>query len=209
MKTNPTALRGIAAAFALASAAGISPLGAQEKPAALEDRISETGGKPLSEKKLERLREDNKTKARNRAAEDSRHYNAGQIADIENLYQVANRDWRSDDARGSLKKLLEKYDKSNRTGCATLYLGQMSEGKDRIDYLTQAVEKFSDCYYLDGCQVGGYGRFVLALTFWKNGEKDKANKLLGELKTKYKDAIDHKGRPMAAIAEAAEKEFAK
>jgi TolA-binding protein len=209
MKPNPTTVRGIAAAFALVSAAGISPLGAEEKPAAQKAPTSETEGKPFSDKKLERLREDNKTKARNRAAEDSRHYKAGEITDIENLYQVANRDWRSDDARASLKTLLDKYDKSNRTGCATLYLGQMSKGKDRIDYLTQAVEKFSDCYYLDGCQVGGYGRLVLAQTLWQSGEKGKAKKLLGELKTKYKDAIDHKGRPMAEIAEAAEKEFAK
>jgi hypothetical protein len=86
-------------------------------------------------------------------------------------------------------------------------LGQMSEGKERIDYLTRAVEKFSDCYYFDGCQVGGYGRYVLALTLWESGEKDQARKLLGELKTKYKDAIDHQGRPMAEVAEAAEKEL--
>lgn len=87
-------------------------------------------------------------------------------------------------------------------------MGQMREGKDRIDYLTRAVEKFSDCYYLNGCQVGGYGRYALALTLWESGEKDKARALLGELKTKYKDTIDHKGRPVDQIAEAAEMELA-
>jgi hypothetical protein len=102
---------------------------------------------------------------------------------------------------------LDKFDKSNRTGCATLYMGQMTQGKERIEYLTRAVEKFSDCYYLNGCQVGGYGRYVLALTLWQEGQKDKARALLGELKKKYKDAIDHQGRPMAEIAEAAEKEL--
>jgi hypothetical protein len=86
-------------------------------------------------------------------------------------------------------------------------MGQMSEGQERIDYLTRAVEKFSDCYYLNGCQVGGYGRFVLALTLWESGEKDKAKDLLKELKSKYKNSIDHKGRPMSEIAEAAEKEL--
>ncbi len=121
---------------------------------------------------------------------------------------MANRNWRTEEARTSLKKLLNKFDKSNRTGCATLYMGQMSEGKGRLDYLTRAVEKSSDCYYLNGCQVGGYGRYVLALTLWESGEKEKARKLLGELKTKYKDAIDHKGRPMSEIADAAEKELA-
>ena len=214
MQPSPTALRGIAAVLALATA-GISNLRAQdddaalrEKVAALEKRLAELEDKAAPDRKLERLREDNQVKARKRAAEDNRHYKPGELAEIESLYQVANKNWRTPEARASLTKLLDKFDKSNRTGCATLYMGQMSEGKERIDYLTRAVEKFSDCYYLDGCQVGGYGRYVLALTLWESGEKDKARALLGELKTKFKDATDHKGRPMAQLAEAAEKSFA-
>ena len=196
-------------------ATALPPLAAQEDPAVrersseLEKKITETGAPAASDRKLERMREDNKADAKKRAAEDSRHYKPAEQQEIESLYQVANKNWRTDEARESLKKLLDKYDKSNRTGCATLYMGQMSNGKDRLEYLTRAVEKFSDCYYLDGCQVGGYGRFVLALTLWESGEKDKARALLGELKTKYKNATDHSGRPMSQIAEATEKEFAK
>ena len=131
------------------------------------------------------------------------------MQEIETLYQVANtKGKRSEEARASLKQLLEKYDKANRTGCATLYLGQASEGAERLEYLTRAVEKFSDCYYFNGCQVGGYGRYVLALTLWDKGEKDKARALLAELKTTYKDATDHRGRPMGEVAEAVEKELA-
>lgn len=215
MKTNPRTHRVVVAVLALVSASGVSPLPAaeedpaamRERIAAMEKRISELEDEAGSQKKLERLREENKTNARKRAAEDRQHYKPEELQEIESLYQVANKNWRTDEARESLKKLLEKYDKSNRTGCATLYMGQMSEGKDRIEYLTRAVEKFSDCYYLNGCQVGGYGRYVLALTLWQNGEKDKARALLGELKKKYKDTIDHKGRPMAEIAIAAEKEL--
>jgi TolA-binding protein len=215
MKANPTALRVLATVIVLAAGAGVSPIRAaeedaaamRERIAALEKRISELEDKAGSDKKLERLREENKANARKRAAEDRNHYKPEELAEIESLYQVANKNWRTDEARESLKKLLDKFDKSNRTGCATLYMGQMSQGKDRIEYLTRAVEKFSDCYYLNGCQVGGYGRYVLALTLWQEGEKDKARALLGELKKKYKDAIDHQGRPMAEIAEAAEKEL--
>jgi beta-lactamase regulating signal transducer with metallopeptidase domain/nitrous oxidase accessory protein NosD len=155
----------------------------------------------------EKLVEQNRLAARARGAEDRRHYNPEELSEIESLYQVANKNWRTEEARMSLKKLLEKYDQANRTGCATLYMGQMSEGQERIDYLTRAVEKFSDCYYFNGCQVGGYGRYVLALTLWEKGEKDKARALFNELKTKYKDATDHKGRPMGEIAEAVEKEL--
>ena len=86
-------------------------------------------------------------------------------------------------------------------------MGQMSTGQDRLDYLEKAVENYSDCYYFDGCQVGGYGRYVLALTLWQKGDKQKAKELLKELKTKYKDTTDHKGRFMSVAAEAAEKEL--
>lgn len=215
MKVHPHSLRLLAICLSLLTGAGVSRIRAEEDPAAmreriaaLEKRLAELENKEDNAKKLERLREENKLNARKRAAEDRRTYKPDELAEIESLYQVANKNWRTDEARASLKKLLDKFDKANRTGCATLYMGQMSQGKERIDYLTRAVEKFSDCYYLDGCQVGGYGRFVLALTLWESGEKDKARTLLAELKKDFKDAIDHKGRPMSEIAEAAEKELA-
>lgn len=214
MKTQPTARHGLSALIIFATVAGSTGLHAQEgdaalreKVAALEKRITELEGKELSERKLEKLREENKAKARERAAQDRGRYSSEQLAEIETLYQVANRNWRTPEAKASLTELLGKFDEANRTGCATLYMGQMSQGRERLDYLTRAVEKFSDCYYLNGCQVGGYGRFVLALTLWESGRKDEARELLDELRTKYKDAIDHRGRPMSQVAEAAEKEL--
>lgn len=215
MTAKPHSLRCLAIVLSLLTGAGVSriraeeedPAAMRERIAALEKRLAELEHKEDNSKKLERLREENKLNARKRAAEDRRTYKPEELAEIESLYQVANKNWRTDEARASLKKLLDKFDKANRTGCATLYMGQMSQGKERIDYLTRAVEKFSDCYYLNGCQVGGYGRYVLALTLWESGEKDKARTLLAELKKNFKDAIDHKGRPMSEIAEAAEKEL--
>jgi hypothetical protein len=50
---------------------------------------------------------------------------------------------------------------------------------------------------------------VLALTLWEKGDKEKARALVEEMKTTYKDATDHRGRPITELAEAAEKEFAK
>ncbi len=200
---------------ALLAIALLAPLHAEEdaaalreRVAALEKRLSELESDTAKDRRLERLQKDNVEKARKRAAEDNKTYKAGELAEIESLYQVANKNWRTPEAKASLTKLLEKYDKSNRTGCATLYMGQMSTGQERLDYLNRAVDKFSDCYYLNGCQVGGYGRYVLALTLWESGDKEKAKALFAELKSKYKDAIDHKGRPMSQLAEAAEKELA-
>jgi hypothetical protein len=212
MKSNTT-LKSAAAALALA--AGSSDVTADEATAlrdkvrVLEQRIAQVEGKATAEQGAEKLREANRLKARERAAQDRQTYKAEELAEIESLYQVANKNWRTDEARTSLKKLLEKYDHANRTGCATLYMGQMSEGQERIDYLTRAVEKFSDCYYFDGCQVGGYGRYVLAATLWEKGERDKARALIAELKATYKDATDHRGRPMGEITGAVEADWAK
>ena len=163
----------------------------------------------LDDVRVARLLSVNRQAARTRGAEDRQTYTPEQLQEIETLYQVANNKGLHDtDARASLKQLLDKYDRANRTGCATLYYGQGSRGAERVEYLTRAVEKFSDCYYFDGCQVGGYGRVVLAMTLWDNGQQDKARAVLAELRTTYKDATDHHGRPMSEAAAAIEQGFA-
>ena len=53
-----------------------------------------------------------------------------QLGEIETLYQIANtKGKRSPEARESLKQLLEKYDKANRTGCATFISGRRVKGR--------------------------------------------------------------------------------
>ncbi len=136
-------------------------------------------------------------KARQRMQKDSTVYSAEELREIESLYQVANKGWRSQEGKDSLKKLVEKYGYANRTGCAILYLGQMSEGKEREEYLKRAVDTFSDCYYGDGVQVGAYARFYLAIYYGENGQEDKARKLFKEIREKYPDAVDHKGRALS------------
>ena len=180
------------------------------KVAELEKKVAETEEEKNKERRVATLLEKNQQAARKRGAEDRQRYSEEQLKEIETLYQVANtKGKRTDEAKASLKQLLEKYDKANRTGCALLYLGQASEGDERLQYLTRAVEKFSDCYYYNGCQVGGYGRYVLALTLWEKGEKESARALFEEIKTTYKEATDHRARPMPELVEAAEKELAK
>jgi hypothetical protein len=129
MKTNSSALRALIVVLAFSAGTAISATGAEEdsaalreRVAALEKRLAELENKETNAKKLERLREENKANARKRAAEDRRTYKPEELAEIESLYQVANKNWRTPEARESLKKLLDKYDRANRTGCATLYL---------------------------------------------------------------------------------------
>ena len=126
-------------------------------------------------------------------AQDRAKYTPEQLRDAEQLYQVANQKWGSPEASESLQAMLQKYPDINRTGCATLYLAQSSEGDERAKYLQDCIEKFNDCFYGDGVQVGAYARFLLAEDYRRKGEQNKAAALDNEIKTKYPDAIDHGG----------------
>ena len=127
-------------------------------------------------------------------AQDRQKYTPGQLSDAESLYQVANQRWGSPEAAESLHTMIKKYPDINRTGCATLYVAQRSQGDERTKYLQECIEKFNDCYYGDGVQVGAYARFLLAEDYRSKGEQEKAAALYSEIKTKYPDAVDHGGR---------------
>lgn len=130
---------------------------------------------------------------------DSRIYSKEELREIETLYQVANKKWRSDEGKESLKKLIEKFPKANRTGCALLYLGQMSSGDQQIEYLQRAIKDFSDSCYGNGVQVGAYARFFLIQIYLKQDKKNKASKLIREIEDKYPDAITHRGHNLLKI----------
>ena len=132
-------------------------------------------------------------KARQRMAQDSKKYTREQLREAEQLYQVANHNWRSPEAQESLKKMVEKYPDVNRTGCAILYLGQMSEGAEREKHLKEAIEKYSDCFYGNGVQVGAFARWLLGAYYQENNQPEKAKPLLDELLKDYPNAIGHHG----------------
>jgi hypothetical protein len=126
-------------------------------------------------------------------AQDRDRYTQEQLRDAENLYQVANQKWGTPEAAESLDTMIKKYPDINRTGCATLYVAQKSQGDERAKYLQDCIEKFNDCFYGDGVQVGAYARFLLAGDYLSKGEAEKAAALQSELRTKYPDAVDHGG----------------
>jgi len=128
---------------------------------------------------------------------DSEKYSSDQLRELENLYQVANKNWRSEEARKSLEELLKKFPDTNRTGCAVLYMAQWSEGEEREKRLKEAIEKFDDCFYGNGVQVGAYARYLLGYYYFDKGEKEKAKALFNEILDKYPDAVDHSGNLLA------------
>ena len=174
----------------------------EKRVQALEKRVSDLAASTapvVAEAEAKRRVNIQVAKARKRMRQDATVYSHDDLKKIEELYQVANHKWRTQEGKESLKQLIEKYDKANRTGCALLYLGQMSQGKDRETYLQRAIDGFSDCYYGDGVQVGPYARFYLAHYYKANGNPEKANVLFNEINAKYPNAIDHKGRPLADL----------
>jgi hypothetical protein len=124
---------------------------------------------------------------------DSAKYTPEQLREAEQLYQVANQKWGSPEAAQSLQTMIQKYPDVNRTGCAVLYVAQMSKGEERAKNLQACVEKYNDCMYGDGVQVGVYARYLLAHDLKAGGDLKKAQALADEIKSKYPDAIDHSG----------------
>lgn len=128
-----------------------------------------------------------------RFAQDQQKYSQDQLREAEQLYQVANQKWGTPEAISSLQAMISKYPDLDRTGCAVLYLADLSKGADRARYLQDCVVKYNDCFYGDGVQVGAYARFLLAQDYKNNGDTGKAAALLREIKSNYPDAVDHRG----------------
>ena len=161
----------------------------------LEKRVAELEAKlETAEKNKKLTRDELVSKARGRMRKDADVYTKDELRDIETQYQIANKKFGTKEARDALKKLVTTYKKANRTGCALLYLGQMSKGEDRKKYFKQAIDGFSDCCYGNGVQVGAYARWYLAHYYKGIGKKDDAKRLFDEIKTLYPSAINHRGR---------------
>jgi len=128
-----------------------------------------------------------------RTAQDQENHTPEQLRDAEQLYQVTNQKWGTPEAKESLQTMIRKYPDLNRTGCAVLYLAQMSQGDERAQYLQECIDKYNDCFYGDGVQVGAYARFLLAQDYKSQGDTEKAKALFDDIKSKYAGAMDHRG----------------
>ena len=126
-------------------------------------------------------------------AQDQAKYTPEQLRDAEQLYQVANQKFGTLEASNSLQTMIQKYPDIDRTGCAVLYVAQMSKGDSRARYLQDCIDKYNDCFYGDGVQVGVYARFLLAGDYRSKGEREKADALFNTIKSEYPDAVDHGG----------------
>jgi len=163
----------------------------------LEARLAELEkqlGPLLAKTGAEQERAKLTAKAHDRMRQDLQTHTAEQIGQAEALYQAANKNWRTPEARASLRKMIDQFPHLNRTGCALLYLGQMSQGDEKEKLLKEAIDAHGDCFYGDGVQVGPFARFLLAVHYRDKKEADKAKALFEEVRRDYPEAIDHKGK---------------
>ena len=171
----------------------------EERVAKLEAAIGKQEARQETTTAKETIAENERALAKARMRKDLEVYSAEDLSKIEQLYQVANKEWRTDAGKKSLEELIAKYGKANRTGCALQYLGQMTQGDERVHYLNKAIEGFSDCRYGDGVQVGAYARFYLAYQYKKDGNEGKAKALFDEIAKLYPNAIDHRGNLLSDV----------
>jgi len=169
----------------------------KERVARLEQQVQEMARllEPLKAQQAQDThRKFLREKFNEKMAQDRSKYTDEQLREAEKLYQVANQKWGSVEASESLQTMIKKYPDINRTGCAMLYVAQKSDGDQRVKYLQDCIEKFNDCFYGDGVQVGVYARFLLAQYYASKTKKDEAAALFTEIKTKYPEAVDHSGK---------------
>ena len=71
-----------------------------------------------------------------------------------------------------------------------------AKGDEAVRWFKKAIADHGDCYYGDGACVGAYARLYLATIYAKQGKTSEAEKLKDEIRTRFPDAVTHKGRPM-------------
>ena len=175
----------------------------QDRVAKLEARLAEvekrlgSGGGPAAAAPDRAAIDALRVKAQARMRQDLEKRSREEVREAEQLYQVANKNWRSPEAKASLEQMIKRFPDLNRTGCAILYLGQMSEGDERVKLLQTAIDNHGDCFYGNGVQVGAFARLLLGHHYKEAGDAEKAKKLFDQLRNDFPDAVDHRGRPLA------------
>tara|TARA_Y100000589_G_scaffold310733_1_gene329392 strand:- start:2325 stop:2978 length:654 start_codon:yes stop_codon:yes gene_type:complete len=189
----------LSAQFCLAQQEITQNISSDQRIAQLEAKVSqlEAALKPLLIEYEIKLRKNTARQAASKRMRlDQQTHTIDELKAMEGLYQLANKNLRDENAKSNLEKVIADYPKSNRAGCASVYLGQITAGDDQIKHLKQAIATYSDCYYGNGVQVGAYARLLLATRYAHDGKNAEAIKLLDELTKDYPRSLNHKGQPL-------------
>ncbi len=135
-------------------------------------------------------------RARERMARDKALFSAAEMAEIESLYKRGT--MKTEDGRRAYTELVQRFPRSNRAGCAALYLARTATGTERLTKIEQAITDFNDTWYGDGTNVGAYARTLLAIQLAEAGRSADARRLATEVASNSPDAIDHRGASLVA-----------
>ncbi|WP_372808020.1 hypothetical protein [Pontiella sp.] len=174
---------------------------------ALEKRVAELETKlapVLEEQRVKAVVAEQKAMAHERMLLDAEFLTRTDLNLIEKTYQTANQNWKTEEAKKAVAFLAARFPTANRTGCAVLALAQAAEGDEQIQLLQRAIEKHNGCFYITGVQVGAYARLYLGMRYKKDGNNEAAEKLFEEIRTNFRDAVDHKGQLLTVHLEGLE-----
>lgn len=139
-----------------------------------------------------------RAQAREKIRQDNNLYSQEDLQEIARLYSLA-RDRSAaayQDAKAALETLYQMYPKSNRVGCALVFV-QMNDASpinEQIFLLQKAIDEYSDGFFENGVQVGALARVRLAGILDRQGEHQKAENLRRDVRENFPDAVDHAGK---------------
>jgi len=132
--------------------------------------------------------------ARQRSESDERNFRSEDIKKAEDWYVRASQNARTAESAKLLDSLVSQYPKLNRAGCAQLYLAQWEKsGPEKERLLKDCIDRFYNCYYFDGTQVGPFAIYQLAFYYKEQDKKEEARKLFKRIRSDSPDAVNHNG----------------
>jgi len=134
---------------------------------------------------------------------DIRTHTKAKVAEVENAYQATLSNFGSPECIAAHQKFIKQYPGFNRAGCALSELAGMSEftNPETVQYYQECIQKYDDCYWGDGVQVGPFARLELAECYKRTGQNARVEALYQEIKDQYPDAIDHGGQLLVDLIE--------
>ena len=139
--------------------------------------------------------------AKERLNEEREKFKSEDIARAEVMYQRANKMLSDDRSKPPLDSIVLLYPQLNRAGCAQLYRAQQETGIEKERLLKDCINRFFNCCYFDGAQVGALAMFQLAYYYRYMSKEEEAEKLFKQLRRSYKGAIGHDGETLVSKIE--------
>jgi hypothetical protein len=159
----------------------------EQRQAKFERQLQAGHTKKLAEKKIK--------EAHKHVAAERAKFKAEDIARAETLYHRANRQSKPEIRNRLLDSVVILYPQLNRAGCAQLYLAQRADSNDKREQLLKdCIDRFSECYYLDGAQVGPLAMLQLARLYNATNREPLGQELIKRLRKEHRKAIGHDGR---------------